>query len=169
MLTDFGFSKVTKASDEKSRSFCGSAAYAAPEIIQGIPYKPTSHDTWSLGVVLFIMVCGTMPFDDSNVRQMVKEQLAHKIRYPPQAAYNLSSQCKDLIEKMIQPNPEIRLSINQIRAHPWIANTIYKSELSGASTSAPRNSLSTEAKPTETAAEESREKQPKNSQPDFWF
>lgn len=115
------------------------------------------------------MVCGTMPFDDSNVRQMVKEQLAHKIRYPPQAAYNLSSQCKDLIEKMIEPNPEIRLSINQIKSHPWIANTMYKSGL-GASTSVPRNSLSTDAKPAaEATTEEAREKKPKNSQPEFWF
>jgi len=183
LLTDFGFSKITKAADEKSRSFCGSAAYAAPEIIQGIPYKPTSHDTWSLGVVLFIMVCGTMPFDDSNVRQMVKEQLAHKIRYPPQAAYNLSATCKDLIERMIEPNPETRLSINEIKAHPWIASTLYKK--SGLA-STPRTSLAASgslattsneaakagpstAGQTREEREEAREKKPKNSQPDFWF
>lgn len=120
LLTDFGFSKIIKEREEKSRSFCGSAAYAAPEIIQGIPYTPNCHDTWSLGVVLFIMVCGTMPYDDSNVRQMVKEQLAHKIRFPPQAAYHLSSQCKDLISKLIEPNPEKRLTIQGIINHPWM-------------------------------------------------
>jgi len=124
LLTDFGFGKIITNPDEKSRSFCGSAAYAAPEIIQGIPYIPTSHDTWSLGIVLFIMVCGTMPYDDSNVRQMVKEQLAHKIRFPPQAAYNLSLQCKDLISKLIEPDPKRRLTIQQIQQHPWIANRL---------------------------------------------
>lgn len=124
LLTDFGFGKIITNPDEKSRSFCGSAAYAAPEIIQGIPYIPTSHDTWSLGIVLFIMVCGTMPYDDSNVRQMVKEQLAHKIRFPPQAAYNLSLQCKDLISKLIEPDPKKRLTIHEIQQHPWIANRL---------------------------------------------
>jgi len=124
LLTDFGFGKITNNPEEKSRSFCGSAAYAAPEIIQGIPYIPTSHDTWSLGIVLFIMVCGTMPYDDSNVRQMVKEQLAHKIRFPPQAAYNLSLNCKDLISKLIEPDPKKRLNIQGIQQHPWIANRL---------------------------------------------
>ena len=65
-----------------------------------------------------------MPYDDSNVRQMVKEQLAHKIRFPPQAAYNLSLQCKDLISKLIEPDPKRRLTIQQIQQHPWIANRL---------------------------------------------
>ena len=129
LLTDFGFSKIFNRSDDRSRSFCGSAAYAAPEVIQGIPYPPMSHDQWSLGVVLFIMVCGTMPYDDSNVRQMVKEQIAHKIRFPPQAALNLGSQCKDLISKLIQPDINKRLSIQEVQNHPWLVNRFkYRSQ-----------------------------------------
>lgn len=129
LLTDFGFSKSFIRSDERSRSFCGSAAYAAPEVIQGIPYPPMAHDQWSLGVVLFIMVCGTMPYDDSNVRQMVREQLNHKIRFPPQAAINLSAQCKDLISKLIHPDLNKRLTIQEVQNHPWLINRLkYKKE-----------------------------------------
>lgn len=123
LLTDFGFSREFKPGD-RSKTFCGSAAYAAPEIIQGQPYALTSHDIWALGVILFIMVCGTMPYDDSNIRQMVKEQLAHKIRFPPKIAYKLSVSCKELISKLIEPNSEKRLNISQVQQHPWLSNRL---------------------------------------------
>ena len=81
-LTDFGFTRPIEYDENGevvlSNTFCGSAAYAAPEIIQGKAYDPRKHDSWSLGVILYIMVCGSMPYDDSNVRKMLKEQLARK-------------------------------------------------------------------------------------------
>lgn len=120
LVTDFGFSRRFENEDERSRTFCGSAAYAAPEIIKGEPYKMRDHDMWSLGVILFIMVCGTMPYDDSNVRKMLKEQLSRKLRFPPQAAQNLSDECKDLIHKLIEPNANRRYKIDQILCHPWL-------------------------------------------------
>lgn len=120
VVTDFGFSRRFENEDERSRTFCGSAAYAAPEIIKGEPYKMRDHDMWSLGVILFIMVCGTMPYDDSNVRKMLKEQLSRKLRFPPQAAQNLSDECKDLIHKLIEPNANRRYKIDQILCHPWL-------------------------------------------------
>ena len=55
-----------------SRTYCGSAAYAAPEILKGNPYNPKMYDVWSMGCVLFIIVCASMPFDDSNMRKMLK-------------------------------------------------------------------------------------------------
>jgi len=54
-LTDFGFSRPQTA-DQLSRTYCGSAAYAAPEVLQGIPYHGSAYDVWSLGVILYIMV-----------------------------------------------------------------------------------------------------------------
>jgi len=120
LVTDFGFSRRFETEDERSRTFCGSAAYAAPEIIKGEPYKMRDHDMWSLGVILFIMVCGTMPYDDSNVRKMLKDQLSRKLRFPPHAAQTLSDECKDLIHRLIEPNANRRYKIDQILAHPWM-------------------------------------------------
>lgn len=55
-ISDFGFARRFELG-EMCRTFCGSAAYAAPEILQGIPYEPTGYDVWSMGVILYIMVC----------------------------------------------------------------------------------------------------------------
>ena len=54
-LSDFGFARFMKK-DDVSKTFCGSAAYAAPEILQGIPYSGFGYDVWSVGVILYIMV-----------------------------------------------------------------------------------------------------------------
>ena len=54
-ISDFGFARRFEHG-QLCRTFCGSAAYAAPEILQGIPYEPTGYDVWSIGVILYIMV-----------------------------------------------------------------------------------------------------------------
>lgn len=66
-----------------SETYCGSVNYAAPEVIQGIPYDPMMYDVWSLGCVLFIMVTGGMPFSDSNMRDMLISQIKKDFKYPP--------------------------------------------------------------------------------------
>ncbi|NXE09546.1 TSSK1 kinase, partial [Lophotis ruficrista] len=77
-LSDFGFSR-SLSQDENgktilSKTFCGSPAYAAPEVLQGIPCDPRISDIWSLGVILYTMVYALMPFDDSNVKKMIRIQ-----------------------------------------------------------------------------------------------
>lgn len=57
-----------------SSTYCGSAAYVAPEVLRGTPYNPMLSDAWSLGVVLFIAVTGLMPFDDSDLPKMLSVQ-----------------------------------------------------------------------------------------------
>jgi len=59
-VSDFGFARIQTA-DQFSRTYCGSAAYASPEVLQGIPYHGTAYDIWSLGVILYIMVCIFIP------------------------------------------------------------------------------------------------------------
>ncbi|NXU48909.1 TSSK1 kinase, partial [Turnix velox] len=77
-LSDFGFSKsLSRDTNGKlilSKTFCGSTAYAAPEVLQGIPCDPRMSDIWSMGVILYAMVNALMPFDDSNVKNMISSQ-----------------------------------------------------------------------------------------------
>lgn len=83
-LTDFGFSRrLDKLKKPNScKTFCGSTAYAAPEILKGIPYDPKLYDMWSLGCVLYIMLCGCMPYDDDNILLTIKKQESHIIYFP---------------------------------------------------------------------------------------
>lgn len=125
LLTDFGFSKsmiFNSGNVVLSSTFCGSAAYAAPEIIRGHPYDPRMHDIWSMGVILYIMACGHMPFDDSNVRKMLKVQLKNQIRFPPRVADILSDELKHLIKRMIQPDISKRANMEEVLSHPFFAS-----------------------------------------------
>lgn len=76
-LSDFGFArshlKNKNGQNNLSETYCGSYAYASPEILRGIPYQPQHADVWSMGVVLFAMVFGRLPFDDSNYRELIKQ------------------------------------------------------------------------------------------------
>lgn len=60
----------------------------------GRPYDPRMHDLWSMGVILYIMSCGHMPFDDSNVKKMLKVQLRNHLKFPPRVVDKLSDQLK---------------------------------------------------------------------------
>lgn len=84
-LSDFGFARgEMKPKDgviPLSETFCGSYAYASPEILKGIPYQPQLSDVWSMGVVLYAMVFGRLPFDDTNYAQLLKVPSKYKVEY----------------------------------------------------------------------------------------
>ncbi|KFO27719.1 testis-specific serine/threonine-protein kinase 1 [Fukomys damarensis] len=134
-LSDFGFSKCCSRDNNGrvtlSKTFCGSAAYAAPEVLQGIPYQPKVYDIWSLGVILYIMVCGSMPYDDSNIKRMLRFQKEHRVNFPH--CKHLTRECKDLIYRILQPDVDQRLHIDQILRHCWLQPKMQ--DLSSAATS----------------------------------
>ncbi|XP_026996966.1 testis-specific serine/threonine-protein kinase 6 [Tachysurus fulvidraco] len=120
-VTDFGFSKRLDYVDGEmmlSDSFCGSTAYASPELLQNLPYNPKVNDVWSMGVVLFIMLTGAMPFDDSNPMKMLETQKKHAIKFPKHAQKYKSAY--DLIIRMLDPDPLKRIDVNCILQHPWL-------------------------------------------------
>ncbi|XP_027715167.1 testis-specific serine/threonine-protein kinase 1-like [Vombatus ursinus] len=129
-LSDFGFSKRCVRDDgghiTLSKTFCGSAAYAAPEVLQGIPYQPKVYDIWSLGVILYIMVCGSMPYDDSNIKKMLRIQKEHRVNFP--RSKHLTGECKDLIYRMLQPDVSRRLHIDEILSHCWVQQSKAKAQ-----------------------------------------
>ncbi|CAF1670568.1 unnamed protein product, partial [Adineta ricciae] len=120
-LSDFGFARIIQT-NELSHTYCGSAAYASCEILQGIPYHAIPADIWSCGVILYIMVYGSMPFDDSNIRKLVRYQLEKKIHFSRYKT--LSIECKQLILSLVEPDIKLRLTMTQMKNHDWIKGRI---------------------------------------------
>lgn len=113
-IADFGLSNLYHG-DEYLQTFCGSPLYASPEIVNGRPYRGPEVDTWSLGVLLYTMVHGTMPFDGNNHKALVQQISTGNYRKPS----NPSDAC-GLIRWMLMVNPERRATIEEIAGHWWL-------------------------------------------------
>ncbi|KAI5710097.1 hypothetical protein M8J76_012177 [Diaphorina citri] len=131
-LSDFGFARKysvnnTDYKQNLSETFCGSYAYASPEILKGVPYTPQQSDIWSMGVVLFAMVYGRLPFDDTNYSELLK-QVQKRVVFPESP--RLSSSCKALISNILSP-VKFRIQMEDIRQDPWLkedSNPVGKSK-----------------------------------------
>jgi 5'-AMP-activated protein kinase catalytic alpha subunit len=84
-------------------------------MIAGKRYKGLKSDVWSSGVVLFAMVCGYLPFEDPKTSNLYKKILSADYQIPK----FVSSECADLLTKILNTNPDTRYSIDDIRSHPW--------------------------------------------------
>lgn len=116
-VIDFGFSKSLDDETHLLKTQCGSIPYASPELLQNSLYTK-AVDVWSLGVLLFAMVNGCLPFEDTNMLN-----LANKIIYmTPKYADDNSQLCVDLISKMLEKNPNNRISLKKVKEHGWIKN-----------------------------------------------
>ena len=116
-IIDFGLSKAVNGKDSKMITQCGSPAYTAPEMIRGSEYT-MSADIWNLGIILYAIVACRLPFESSNVKKLFSSILYQSVVYPP----NFSSQLVDLLSKMLEKNPENRITIDMIAQHPWLQN-----------------------------------------------
>jgi len=123
-VADFGFARYcTDPSTGRrilSRTYCGSAAYAAPEILKGNPYNPKMYDVWSMGCVLFIIVCASMPFDDSNMRKMLRAQIEKRIHFPSRVRGQIAESCKKLILRMLEVDITKRATVDQCLRSEWL-------------------------------------------------
>jgi serine/threonine protein kinase len=117
-ICDFGVSKFVKRGQIIDDQ-CGTPAYIAPEIVADQGYEGFTVDIWSLGVLLYAIVCGTVPFKASTMNGLHKLILRGKYDFPE----HLSSEVKDLIDGMLQIVPQQRLSVKQILDHPWFSAT----------------------------------------------
>ncbi|KAI1713213.1 protein kinase domain-containing protein [Ditylenchus destructor] len=120
-LADFGFSNFYNKS-ETLNTFCGSPPYAAPEVFEGKRYAGPEIDIWSLGVVLYVLVCGVLPFEGTNLQFLRDRVLSGRIRIP----YFMSSDCENLIRRMLTLDPAKRPTIEQIKKHRWMKPAIYE-------------------------------------------
>jgi len=114
-VSDFGLCGYI--SDQKlMKTFCGSPCYCSPECLCRVQYDGRLSDVWSLGVILFAMVTGEHPWNISNTSIMLRQILKGSYTVPP----FVSSQCKDLITRMMNVNPKDRITIDDIIKHPWM-------------------------------------------------
>lgn len=114
-IADFGFSnEFTPGS--KLDTFCGSPPYAAPELFQGKKYDGPEVDVWSLGVILYTLVSGSLPFDGQNLKELRERVLRGKYRIP----FYMSTDCENLLKKFLVLNPTKRASLETIMKDKWM-------------------------------------------------
>ncbi|KAM8804273.1 maternal embryonic leucine zipper kinase [Rhynchonycteris naso] len=116
-LIDFGLCAKPKGNkDCHLQTCCGSLAYAAPELIQGKSYLGPEADVWSMGILLYVLMCGFLPFDDDNVMVLYKKIMRGKYEVPKW----LSPSSVLLLQQMLQVDPKKRISVKNLLSHPWI-------------------------------------------------
>lgn len=113
-IADFGLSNEIKDGDFLKTS-CGSPNYAAPEVIRGALYTGPEVDVWSSGVILYVMLCGRLPFENEDVGRLF-QQIAEGVYFLPNY---LSHDARSLINGMLHVDPVKRLTIADIMNHPW--------------------------------------------------
>ncbi|KAF8740473.1 Pkinase protein, partial [Rhizoctonia solani] len=116
-LGDFGFTREY----EKSKlldTFCGTTGYAAPEMLAGKRYMGSEVDIWSLGIIMYCLLVGTLPFDDDDEDVMRDKIIQGDFEIPDW----LNLDAGDLISHILQKEPNKRYTIPQILAHPWFTS-----------------------------------------------
>ncbi|XP_062252744.1 MAP/microtubule affinity-regulating kinase 3a isoform X14 [Platichthys flesus] len=114
-IADFGFSNEFTMGN-KLDTFCGSPPYAAPELFQGKKYDGPEVDVWSLGVILYTLVSGSLPFDGQNLKELRERVLRGKYRIP----FYMSTDCENLLKRFLVLNPAKRGTLEQIMRDRWI-------------------------------------------------
>ncbi|XP_058847880.1 MAP/microtubule affinity-regulating kinase 3 isoform X6 [Acipenser ruthenus] len=114
-IADFGFSNEFTLGN-KLDTFCGSPPYAAPELFQGKKYEGPEVDVWSLGVILYTLVSGSLPFDGQNLKELRERVLRGKYRIP----FYMSTDCENLLKRFLVLNPIKRGTLEQIMKDRWI-------------------------------------------------
>lgn len=121
-VIDYGLCDLVKKGNPSER-FCGSIDYVAPEVLSKKSYNGFLADSYSLGVVLYALLFAEFPFVSADRLSAIKRGME-----PPKPAFtdaklkkwNIDPLAKDLISKMLKPNPEHRISLDEVKIHPWI-------------------------------------------------
>jgi serine/threonine protein kinase len=117
-VIDFGLSNQFTASHPLLTSACGSPPYVSPEMAKGKPYSQPS-DIWSAGVLLYSITTGIFPFDDDNLQALLRKIVTQEVVYPS----FLSPSLIDLLRRMLTKDPELRITLPEIREHDWFSET----------------------------------------------
>ena len=113
-IIDFGLSNFSN-SNYLLGTPCGSPCYASPEMVSGFKYNGFLIDIWSTGIILFAMICGYLPFEDKDNEVLFEKIVKCKINYPR----HIGDLPLDLMKRIIVPNPKVRITLNEIKEHPF--------------------------------------------------
>ncbi|CAI0423887.1 unnamed protein product [Linum tenue] len=116
-VSDFGLSAVQNqiGSDGLLHTLCGTPAYVAPEILAKKGYDGAKVDIWSCGVILFVLVAGYLPFNDTNLMAMYKKIYKGQFRCPKWTSPDL----RRFLFRLLDANPETRITVDEIQHDPW--------------------------------------------------
>ncbi|EPS73443.1 stress kinase, partial [Genlisea aurea] len=124
-ICDFGYSK-SSVFHSKPKSTVGTPAYIAPEVLSRREYDGKLADVWSCGVTLYVMLVGAYPFEDrddpKNLRKSITKIVAAQYHVPDYVHF--SQDCKDLLSQIFKANPSERITINEIKKHPWFLKNL---------------------------------------------
>ncbi|KAI6679366.1 hypothetical protein NL676_033247 [Syzygium grande] len=114
-VSDFGLSALPQPGVGLLHTTCGTPNYVAPEVLGQHGYDGAAADIWSCGVILFVIMAGYLPFDETDLPSLFKKINAAEFSCP----FWFSAGAKSLIQKTLDPNPKTRIDIDNIKKHPW--------------------------------------------------
>ena len=116
-LVDFGFTREYEGRTNHLQTFCGTICYAAPEMLRGEKYAGEKIDVWSLGIILYALLCGELPYDDDDDNVTRTRILSEEPTYPE----HLPAEAVALLKLMLSKRPFPRPCLQDILAHPFLA------------------------------------------------
>ncbi|NXI28583.1 KPSH1 kinase, partial [Sterrhoptilus dennistouni] len=141
MITDFGLASARKKGDDcLMKTTCGTPEYIAPEILVRKPYT-NSVDMWALGVISYILLSGTMPFEDDNRTRLYRQILKGKYSYSGEPWPSVSNLAKDFIDRLLTVDPSDRMTALQALKHPWVVSMAASSSMKNLHRSISQNLL----------------------------
>eukprot|EP00182_Erythrolobus_australicus_P003336 CAMPEP_0185832958 /NCGR_PEP_ID=MMETSP1353-20130828/2394_1 /TAXON_ID=1077150 /ORGANISM="Erythrolobus australicus, Strain CCMP3124" /LENGTH=462 /DNA_ID=CAMNT_0028531195 /DNA_START=39 /DNA_END=1427 /DNA_ORIENTATION=+ len=136
-ITDFGMSAMTGLVNEAGNpnhllyTACGTLYYCAPEILaqSGSGYSGDKVDSWSCGILLYLMVVGRLPFESEDMNTLTKLVQTARLRFPQ----GLNQDLSDLIVRLLEKDPNARLTVSDARNHPWVTDGVVHNPIRSAS------------------------------------
>jgi serine/threonine protein kinase len=123
-IADFGMAALQQNPSHQLRTACGSPHYAAPELLRHQFYKGSAVDIWSMGVILFAMLAGRLPFDDEDMAVMLSKAKRAEYKIPQ----HLTRDANDLIKRILVDQPAHRITMKQMWRHALIKKYDYLDE-----------------------------------------
>ena len=110
-IGDFGLSKYYQSNNVRLSTICGSPCYSAPEMLRGNKYKPWPIDIWGIGIILYCMICGALPFEDEREDVLIRKVIQCNYNCP----YYINSNVRALFKRILCPNPNDRITMEELK------------------------------------------------------